>query len=280
MVSRTSTFTEGNQPVRGSERHKTSTFSGDMIPSDDEVSTRTDNNMSKSAIEGSSKYNVDESAIEERDSDWEDDDNEDDDDNNEKESTKEASMFHRVESRSNLNSHRSLLTTALQEGDRTRALQNEASQSTFVITRTRTIEPNGPSIENSPQEDGLMMGSSEQKPKPIIMTTSNVHSTAMSPRTTRRHMFTQELTSSLRQNVLWEREEKDTATNAVAKRQQSAMSLPALHRAATSSKLLDTSTEARPATSSTRPFIDDAKFKSLNQDVYSAGLDPYHSQGW
>jgi hypothetical protein len=235
-----------------------------MILSDDEVSTHTDSNMIKSAIEGGSKDNVDESAIEggskdnvderareERESDWEDDD------------SKEASMFHRVESKSNLKSHRSLLTTALQEGGRTRALQNEAFQSTSVITRTRTTEPNGPSIGNSPQEDGLMMGSGEQKTKPIIMTTSNVHSPAMSLRMTRRLLLTQE--------PLWEREQKNNTIDAVAERQQSAISPVTLRGAATTSNLF--------GTNGTTPFID-AKFNSLNYDVYSAGLDPYHSQGW
>jgi hypothetical protein len=245
-----------------------------------EVSTRTYQDMtseSEGAIESDSEDDVDESAIEEEDSDWEDDDNEEE---STMASPKEDGMFHRVESKSNLQSHRSLLTTALHEGDRARALQNEASRSTSAIRRSRTTTPNGPSIGNSPQEDGLMMRPSKQKPKPIIMTTSNVHPPAMSPRTTRRLMLTQELTSSLRQNLLWERQQKNTTTNAVAKRQQSAISLPALRRAATTSNLPGMSAETQHATSSTTPFMDDARFNSLNQDVYSAGLDPYHSQGW
>jgi hypothetical protein len=246
-----------------------------------EVSTRTYQDMtseSEGAIETDSEDDVDESAIEEEDSDWEDDDNEEE---SALASPKEDSMFHRVESKSNLRSHRSLLTTALHEGDRALALQNEASRSTSAIRRSRTTTPNGPSIGNSPQEDGLMMRTStKQKPKPIIMTTSNVHPPAMSPRTTRRLMLTQELTSSLRQNLLWERQQKNTTTNAVAKRQQSAISLPALRRAATTSNLPGMTAETQHAQGSTTPFMDDAKFNSLTQDVYSAGLDPYHSQGW
>jgi hypothetical protein len=233
--------------------------------------------MSQSAIESSSEDDVDESAVGEEDSGWEDEDNEEE---SAITSPKEDAMFHRLEFESNLQSHRSLLTTALHEGDRARAPKNEASRSTSTIRRSRTTTPNGPSIVNSPQENGLMMRPSKQKPRPVIATTSNIHPPAMSPPTTRRLMLTQELTSSLRQNLLWERQQKNTTTNTVAKRQQSAISLPALHRAATTSNLPGMSAEMPHAMSSTAPFMDDARFNSLNQYVYSDGLDPYHSQGW
>jgi hypothetical protein len=242
-----------------------------------QISTRTYKDESKSAIESSSEDDVDESAIEEGDSDWEDDDNEEE---SAMASPKEDSMFRRVEFELNLRWHRSLLTTALHEGDRARALQNEVSRSTSAIRRSRTTTPNGPSIGKYPQEDGLMIRPSKQKPKPVIATTSNVHPPAMSPRTTRQLMLTQELTSSLRQNLLWERQQKNTTTNAVAKRQQSAISLPALRRAATTGHLPGMSADTQYATDSTTPFMDDTRFNSLNQDAYSAGLDPYHSQGW
>jgi hypothetical protein len=189
-------------------------------------------------------------------------------------------MFHRVESKWNLKSHRSLLTTALHEDDRARALQNEASRFTSAIKRSRDTKPNGPSIGNSPQEDGLMMRPSKQKPKPVITTTSNVHSPAMSPHMTRRLMLTEELTSSLNENLLSERRQKKTTINAVVYRQKSAILLPTLRRAAFTSNLPGTSAETQHATGSTTPFMDDVRFNSLNQDVYSAGLDPYHSQGW
>jgi hypothetical protein len=247
-----------------------------------EVSTRTYQDMtseSEGAIESDSEDDVDESAIEEEDSDWEDDDNDNEEESGPA-SPKEGGMFARVESKSNLTSHRSLLTTALHEGDRAQALQNEASRSTSAIRRSRTTTPNGPSIGSSPQEEGLMMRQSKPKAKPIIMTTSNVHPPAMSPRTTRRLMLTQELTSSLRQNLLWERQQKNTTTNAVAKRQQSAISLPALRRAATTSNIPGMNAETQHAQANATPFMDDAKFNSLNQDVYSTGINQYHTRGW
>jgi hypothetical protein len=209
-----------------------------------EVSTRTYQDLtseSDGAIESDSEDDVDESAIDEDDSEeeWEDDVDEEDSGPS---SLKEGGLFRRVDSKPNL-------TTALHQGDRAMALQNEASRSTSAIRRSRTTSPNGPSTGNSPQEEGLMMRQS--KPKPIIMTTSNVHPPAMSPRTTRRMMLSSELTSSLRQNLLWERQQKNATSNAVAKRQQSAISLPALRRAATTSNIPGISTEAQRNTNST-----------------------------
>ncbi|KAH5034580.1 hypothetical protein HBI75_088400 [Parastagonospora nodorum] len=247
-----------------------------------EVSTRTYHDVtsdSDAAIESDSEDDVDESAIEEEDSEdgeWDDVDEEE----SGPASPKQNNMFDRVESKSNLlTSHRSLLTTALHEGDRAKQLQNEASRSTSAIRRSRTTTPNGPSCGNSPQEEGLMMRS-QSRAKPIIQTTSNNYTPAMSPRTTRRAMLQSELTSSLRQNLLWERQQKNATSNAVAKRQQSAISLPALRRAATTSNITNANAEAQPTQDRVKPFMDDAKFNSLNHDVYSAGINQYHQAGW
>jgi hypothetical protein len=233
-----------------------------------------------------------ESAIEENDADCEDDDNE-------SAIQEDNSVWQDVDNESAIeddpdwdgeilyvtivskhSSHSSLLTTALEEGDRAQTLQNEASRSSAAIRRSHTNSFKGPSIGNPPQKAGLMMRQSKQKSKPIIMTSSNVHPPAMSPRTTRRLMLTQELTSSLRQNLLWERQQRNTTTNAVAKRQQSAISLPALRRAATTSNLPSMSAETQHAKGSTAPFMDDAGLYSLNQEVYAAVAVPYHSEGW
>ncbi|KAL5114319.1 hypothetical protein ACEQ8H_007794 [Pleosporales sp. CAS-2024a] len=254
-----------------------------------EVSTRTYHDMtseSEAAIETDTDDDdddddgyLDESAIEDEGSEWED---EGDDEHNSgmPSPTTESAMFRRIESKSNLTSHRSLLTTALHEGDRARQLQNEASRSTSAIGRSRTTTPNGPSTGNSPQEDGLMMRQ-PTRAKPIIQTTSNHYPPAMSPRTTRRAMLQSELTSSLRQNLLWERQQKNATSNAVAKRQQSAISLPALRRAATTSNITTMNPEAHPTQERLIiPFMDDARYNSLNQDVYSAGINQYHQAGW
>ena len=58
--------------------------------------------------------------------------------------------------------------------------------------------------------------------------------------------------TSLRQDMAWERQQKNGTINAAAKRQQSATSLPALRRAAITSKITGVNT--------------DVKFDSLHHD--------------
>ncbi|KAG9380023.1 DUF3295 multi-domain protein [Pyrenophora tritici-repentis] len=260
---------------RGPPMRKTTSFKA-------EVSTRTyhDASESEAAIESDSEDDVDESAIEEEDSDdeeWEDDDNEE----SGPPSVVDRPMFPRVDSRVNLSSRRSLLTTALHQDDRAAALQNAASQSSSAIRRSRTTAPNGPSTGNSPQEDcGLMMRAQASRPKPIIMTTSNVHPPTMSPKTIRRQMLTNELTGSLRQNLLWERQQKNATTNAVSKRQQSAVNLPALRRAMTTGDVQGLNTNAQQSQIRSTTFRDDNKAISSFNDVFEHGLGDYHKSGW
>ena len=215
---------------------------------------------SEGAIESDSDE-PDESAIEEEDSgdDWEDDDDEADDSH--QSSMQTSSMFPRVDSKPNLTSHRSLLTTMMHEGDRAQAIQNAAQRQQPPIRRSRTTTPNGPSIGNSPQEDsGLMMRQQASRAKPIIMTTSNVHPPALSPRTTRRLMLQNELSGSLRQNLLWERQQKNATTNA------------AMRRAATTTDLQGMSTMAQP-----QPVHTAAKNPN---SYFDQGLGSYHTKGW
>lgn len=248
-----------------------------------EVSTRTIPDVtseSEEAIESDSEEEFDESAIEEDDSEeeWEDDD---DNEDSGPSSVNDRPMFQRVDSKPDLTSRRSLLTTALHQGDRARALQNEASRSTPAIRRSRTTTPNGPSTGNSPQEDsGLMMRPQASRAKPIIMTTSNVPPPAMSPKTTRRLMLQSELTGSLRQNLLWERQQKNATTNAVAKRQQSAVNLPALRRAMTTGDVQGLNTNAQQAQIRSTTFRDNNKNTSSYNDYFDQGLQEYHTSGW
>lgn len=217
---------------------------------------------SEGAIESDSDE-PDESAIEEEDSgdDWEDDDEEAADDSHQS-SVQNPAMFPRVDSKPNLTSHRSLLTTMMHEGDRAQAMQNAAQrQQVPPIRRSRTTTPNGPSIGNSPQEDsGLMMRQQTSRAKPIIMTTSNVHPPALSPRTTRRLMLQNELSGSLRQNLLWERQQKNATTNA------------AMRRAATTTDLQGMNTRAQP-----QPMHTSAKNPN---SYFDQGLGSYHTKGW
>ncbi|KAF1832503.1 DUF1752-domain-containing protein [Decorospora gaudefroyi] len=249
-----------------------------------EVSTRTFHDAASdtdAAIETDSEDDVDESAIEDEDSDeddWEDDDNEE----GAPPSVAERPMFPRVESKSNLTSRRSLLTTAIHQGDRAQALQNAASRSSPAIRRSRTTTPNGPSTGTSPQEDsGLMMREQSSRPKPIIMTTSNVHPPAMSPKTNRRLMLQSELSGSLRQNLLWERQQKNATTNAVAKRQQSAVNLPALRRAMTTGDVQGLNTNAQQSQMRSTTFKDNDKIdNSYNQFFDGGDAQEYHRSGW
>lgn len=217
---------------------------------------------SEGAIESDSDE-PDESAIEEEDSgdDWEDDDDEAADESHQS-SMQASSMFPRVDSKPNLTSHRSLLTSMMHEGDRAQAMQTAAQrQQPPAIRRSRTTTPNGPSIGNSPQEDsGLMMRPQASRAKPIIMTTSNVHPPALSPRTTRRLMLQNELSGSLRQNLLWERQQKNATTNA------------AMRRAATTTDLQGMSTVPQP-----QPMHTSAKNPN---SYFDQGLGSYHTKGW
>ncbi|PSN75503.1 DUF1752-domain-containing protein [Corynespora cassiicola Philippines] len=251
-----------------------------------EVSTRTIPDVTseseeaiESAIESESEEESDSNAIEEEDSDEED--WEDDNDESEPSSMIEPT-FQRVDSRPNLTSRRSLLTSLMHEGDRAQALQNAASRSTPAIRRSRTSTPNGPSTGNSPQEDsGLMMRQQIPRSKPIIMTTSNVHPPALSPRTTRRNMLQTELTQSLRQNLLWERQQKNATTNAVNKRHQSAVSVPALRRAMTTNDIKGLN--AFPQQNIKAPAAvsrDATKNNNSYNDYFDQGLQEYHQKGW
>lgn len=217
---------------------------------------------SEGAIESDSDE-PDESAIEEEDSgdDWEDDDEEAAEESHQS-SVQATSMFPRVDSKPNLSSHRSLLTTMMHEGDRAQAMQTAAQrQQAPPIRRSRTTTPNGPSIGNSPQEDsGLMMRQQASRAKPIIMTTSNMHPPALSPRTTRRLMLQNELSGSLRQNLLWERQQKNATTNA------------AMRRAATTTDLQGMSTMAQA-----QPMHTSAKNPN---SYFDQGLGSYHTKGW
>jgi hypothetical protein len=246
-----------------------------------EVSTRTFRDFtseeSEGAIETDSEDDSDDNAIVEEES---DDEWVDDEDNSIPSSVNDKDLFKRVDSKPNLTSRRSLLTQAMHQEDRAQALQNAASRSTPAIRRSRTSSPNGPSTGNSPQEDAGLMMRSHTRAKPIIMTTSNVHPPALSPRTTRRNMLQTELTQSLRQNLLWERQQKNSTTNAVNKRAQSAVSIPALRRAMTTSDIKGLHQGAPQAMLKTATLREAAKNNNSFNDYFDQGLQEYHQKGW
>jgi hypothetical protein len=207
---------------------------------------------------------VSESAIEDDDdsSDWEDSD-----DQSGPSSVNEKELFQRVDSRPNLTSRRSLLTSLMHEPDRAKALQNAASRSSPALRRSRTSTPNGPSVATSP-EPGAQFAVPNQdatRPKPIIMTTSNTHAPqlALSPRTTRRNMLSTELTESLRKNLLWERQHRSTGNLAALKRRHTAQDMTKLRQ----------HPEPVPMSHKDGP-------QKFSNEYFHAGLQEYHAKGW
>lgn len=221
---------------------------------------------------------IDESAIDDDDdsSDWEDSI---EDSGNA--SIDERTFFQRVDSRPNLTSRRSLITTMLHQNDRANALASAAtaaSRSSPALQRSRTSSPNGPSLAASPdsEDNAPLMMKKGLKPiaeiprsaaQPIIQTTTNTtpHQLALSPRTTRRNMLASELTVSLRQHLLWERKQKSQTANAVLKRRHTSHDVANL-RQYPEPVYMDK--EDRDGAQSTW------------NEYYGQGLGEYHSRGW
>ncbi|KFX99932.1 hypothetical protein V490_01583 [Pseudogymnoascus sp. VKM F-3557] len=155
----------------------------------EEVATRTIEEMSDDVFE--TDDDIDESAIDDDESsDWEDS----------MEESGKSSFDDKL---------------SFPRSDRTAALQSAASKSTPALQPSRTSSPQGPS--DAPESDDSppltmisLMRPGQEIPhtgaKPIIMTTTNVtaHQPALSPKTTRRQMLANELTTSLRRHLLWE----------------------------------------------------------------------------
>ncbi|KAL8999248.1 MAG: hypothetical protein Q9188_005933 [Gyalolechia gomerana] len=196
----------------------------------DEVESRTINNRShedEDVFVSDDEDEVSESAIEEDEEEVEDDDGSDWEDSISETAEPMANdkhFFQRVDSRANLVSRRSLLTTLMHQPDRVAAFANMASKSTSALRRSRRSTPSGPSSGTSPEQGSALMMSNPHvtSSKPIIMTTSNTNPPALSPRSTRRLMLAAELPESLRKHLLWERQQKSTTANAVLKRRHTA----------------------------------------------------------
>jgi len=204
----------------------------------DELESRQLNNKShedEGVFESSDEEDIPDSAIDSEEEEDEDDDEDWEDDASESnDNTATTPMFQRVDSKPNLVSRRSLLTTLMNEGDRAAAFQNMASRSTPALRRSRTSKgsppiglPTGDDANDAAVEPSVpMLGPHMTRSKPIIMTTSNTHhQMALSPRTTRRNMLSTEMTESLRKHVLWERQQKKATANAVLKRRHTAHNL-------------------------------------------------------
>ncbi|KAL8903522.1 MAG: hypothetical protein Q9171_007375 [Xanthocarpia ochracea] len=240
----------------------------------DEVESRTINNRShedEDVFESDDEEDDSESAIKEDEeeetevddgSDWEDSVSE-----TAEPPTNEKPLFQRVDSRPNLVSRRSLLTTLMHQPDRAAAFANMASKSTSALRRSKRSTPSAPSTGTSPEEeDSLAWRGTHMTPaKPIIMTTSNTHPPALSPRSTRRNMLATELTESLRKQLLWERQVKSTTANAFLKRRHTAHDMANL--------------QEYPGSKAELNGRGGSKTSSLN-NFFDHGLGEYNQVGW
>ncbi|MCJ1406261.1 hypothetical protein MMC19_000326 [Ptychographa xylographoides] len=232
----------------------------------DEVESRTISNRSHEDedVFESDDEDVSESAIEEEEdeSDWEDSASE-----SGSSSVNDKQLFQRVDSRPHLPSRRSLLTTLIHQPDRAAALAEQAlksSKSTPALRRSRKSSPTGPSTAGSSDDESTFVTPEPKVPgaRPIIITTSNTHPPALSPRTTRRNMLATELTESLRKHLLWERQQKNTTANAVLKRRHTAHDMANLQNFPEATGSGTTS-----------------KNNSWNH-YFDHGLGEYHQKGW
>ncbi|KAM0131904.1 hypothetical protein ACHAP3_006646 [Botrytis cinerea] len=240
----------------------------------EEVATRTiqEEAFDDDVFETDDEDDVDESAIDDDDdsSDWED--SVEDSGNA---SIDDKTFFQRVDSRPQLTSRRSLITTMLHQNDRAQALATEASRSTPALRRSRNSSPSGPSLAASPESDETLMmrglkpiAEVPRGAQPIIKTTTNAtaHQQALSPRTTRRNMLATELTVSLRQNLLWERRQKSSVNEAAA----------ALKRRHTAHDVAN----LKQYPEGVYMDKDDQALNSSWNQYFSQGLGEYHSKGW
>ena len=228
----------------------------------DEVESRTRLNKShedEEVFESSEEEDSEDNAIEEDSEEEDDDDEEWEDEASENADNSKEPLFHRVDSKPNLVSRRSLLTTLLNQDDRAADFANMASKSQPALRRSRTSTPMAPSVGTSPQEDPSvsMLGQHMTSSKPIVMNRSQSHhQMALSPRTTRKNMLHSEMTESLRKSVLWERQQKRSTAQAVLKRSKTAQAL-------TNLEPLEGVARGEPT-----------------DDWYADGLGAYHTKGW
>lgn len=227
---------------------------------------------------------IDESAIDDDDdesgSDWEDDSP----DENSGSSSMDHTLFQRVDSRPNLTSRPSMLTTLLNQQDRAAALGNIASKSTPSMYRSRNSSPAGPSLAVSPDSDDaspLMMRNATKRTaqvtraaQPIAMPRSgpSTQSLALSPTTVRREMFRTELTPSLRTTLMSERKYKlDTRAAHCSYLQR---------RHTEHTNLKDIQEHPKPSRAHMDDLLNKNETKATWNEYFNQDSGGYHSKGW
>lgn len=168
---------------------------------------------------------VDESAIgEENDSsDWEDSI-----EDGTESSIDGKTFFQRVNSKSNLASHRSLITIMIDQQTRARhpvpptlaVSPNDSDDSSLIMRHSNHRPPLNP-ITRVPRSTA----------QSVLTTASHSHlQAALSPRTNRRNMLAVELPEDLRRDLLWERQQTFSTVNAVHKRRDTSHDLANLEQ--------------------------------------------------
>jgi hypothetical protein len=176
-------------------------------------------------------------------------------------------IFLRIDSRPNLVSQQSLLTSLMHEKDHTAVLLKPASCSTPTIPRSRTTSPNSPLGPSSKNTSQALAQNLTQEPapasqaRPVVMITSNVHPLALSPRTTRLNMLSTELSESLRKNLLLDRKVSRSTTNAALKHRHTTQDM---------TKLMNFPGESQKLQNATNSW----------NNYYDYGLQEYHRKGW
>lgn len=184
-----------------------------------------DENVFESSDEDEDPESIAEETEEEEDDEDEDGSDWEDDGSDGGEAMEQKQLFKRVDSQPQLISRRSLLTKMVEtESERASEFQRLATESSPVLRRSKKSNLERPSLLASMPDEDLdsTFPSGMTKSKPIIRTTSNIHTPALSPRTTRRNMLASEMTESLRKHLLWERQQISTTAKAVLKRRHTA----------------------------------------------------------
>jgi len=189
-------------------------------------------------------------------------------------------IFERHESITHLTSRKSLITDQLHEKDRATALRIAASRSSPALRSSRTSSHNGPMV-SPPREavqrsrlgagNGLAVQTSALPA--ATATTDPVEAPALSPRTNRRIMLQTELTSSLRVNMLWERQQKtNQAKLSKTRKCQSEIRLSNM-----TSSLAERAPEPFLAAGYEEPKLADGE---VPENVFDKGASLYFNHGW
>ena len=208
-------------------------------------------------FESGSEDDVSDNAIDDSDDDVDEKEEEEDDwedDASENAENNDKPTFQRIDSKPNLVSRRSLLTSMMNQEDRASAFQDMAMKSAAGLKKSKTSS-NIPAQDESNVTTATSEGGFGTPSRPILRTKSEIISLVSSPKTTRRNMLSTEINEELRKSILHERLQKKSTINAYNKRVQSTSNM---------SSLREESRETRRE----------------EYNYYTQGIGNYHQAGW